>query len=1776
MFNRRKILKTFFRIFIVIIALLLLLIFLLNLPFVQSYLSQRAAAYLSKKTNTEVSIDGVYFRLPNKVALKSLYVEDLYKDTLLYSKELNINISLPKLLKKQVVINSVGLNTIKVDAHPNQDGMNFQFLVDAFSSPNDAVEKETSTKKSNKKPWAIVFPDTKIDLTSIDLNYATNAQTYNIQLGQLGLDVDDIQLTENVIRLDELKLVDTDLSLAFSEQEEKDTTQSGGGTTPLILFCEKLSLSDISFQFQTDSMAIAADVGILEADSVDFTMEESIDIDIPTFKLSESRFQLDQGISPPIKGFDPAHFIIQDIHLEISDFTYHDLDIYATIDSLSALEPKGAKVENLTASVHYNLDTAEVEDLLLRTNQSIIKANNTLVTFPFVRQGGELGDMELQSNIKRSVVHPDDVVFFAPMLEDMYFFQNNKNNKVAFNGVVTGTLDDLRINTIDVNGWNSHFNGQGRLLKVLDQNQTYFNFEANVIELDEAGLKKWIPENTLPPYMSLPSSLFAKATLKGPYKALDFGLEATTTRPGIPIATKLKSTGVINNVLDFEDLSFKLNVDTLYTSKSDLLSIIPASALPDYLDFPPELILSGALDGNLDSIKTEFDLYSIRGGNFSFLNASGDVSGFSSGSTPNFDLTINELDLKAEEILAFLPKSLLPDFIVIPRIKNANGFIKGIKNTYTSDLSVDTDIGKIIVNGSLQDSLYNFKLDLSALDIEQLFTEEGYEQFIGTPLSELGINVDINGSGFDPDSNLMANFRVVIKPTDDIYDWKEGLVIEGAINRQSAVSKLYIDEYGAKAAATSYANYNPGQDTFAFDMNLDLLDFYRLRLTSLPFNVKGDLSTSIKGSEVDQLKVGVRMDDWTIQYDTLTERSDSLLLIADLDSNNNVIKLESDFIYGRINGKFKIAELATQIQDQITAYLTPDKDKISSDSLPETNFNALIELEKPEILTMGYIPGLKEIAPCFVLSSFDSKEQLLKIYSEIPSLKYSNFELLNLFFQFSADQEDLQYDINFSDIYLYNAYRIENISLIGDAQNGVLSNQLTQRDSSLTERFNLNAEVDLLPEKYIIRLKDDQLLNYNHWAINPKNAIHYQKEGIYAYDWDMSYEDQKIAIANEELTPDNIALTLSNFNLKFIADLIQLNSGIVEGITSGEVMANKVLEEPSFSVDLMTQNLGVLGAKLGDLKSKVDYSADQVADLDIGLVGFGNDLALNGIYKVDSLDEDLNFDLQINSTNLKNLEAALEPYLSLLTGDLKGQLKINGEVDEPKIIGNVNASNVTVRPNITQAILGINKAEINFTENGFSIPEFIITDSLNREATCSGEILTYNYRDFGLLFNFDAEDFLLLNTTREDNDLYFGKLTADLSTEIIGDFENPVITVDIKPERGSDITYIYSYGGIQSIESSDGIVEFISSRDTLEEDPRDKRLLQAVQTGYGYDISINAAVNDNLKITVITDEASNDRFIGQGNGDLAVRMLPNNDIEMTGGIRLTSGKYYFTYSEVIRREFDVKDGSSVNFEGNPYNPLLNVIAAYTTRTSPYGLIVSELGNDRQVSEDERKAWKSTYSKNETFVAEIGIRGPLKEIELGTEVKYPNTSNNTNSEDVKNALNSLNQDPSRTNTQAFSLILFNGFIAEDIGNGDGQLIDVNSGLSDLITSQLNNLANRYIKFVDLNFGVESAGSGSGNLFENSDFRVSLSKSFLDDRLTINVDGVATNDPEETSQAYLNNISLEYALTDEGVLKIKLFNKRENDDVFNGNVVKLGGALVFSKDFNQIKLFGKKNK
>ncbi len=165
-------------------------------PAVQNKIISRVTAELEKKLKTKVRISRVNIKFFKSIQLKGIYIEDQRKDTLLYADKLLATISVFELRNRKLTIESVELENarIKVRRFKDEKAMNFDFIIDAFSS-ND-------TTPSAKKPWD--FNLQRIKLVENVFSYRDERWSDYTPC----IDFEDVHLSHLNVDVDQLKFYD--------------------------------------------------------------------------------------------------------------------------------------------------------------------------------------------------------------------------------------------------------------------------------------------------------------------------------------------------------------------------------------------------------------------------------------------------------------------------------------------------------------------------------------------------------------------------------------------------------------------------------------------------------------------------------------------------------------------------------------------------------------------------------------------------------------------------------------------------------------------------------------------------------------------------------------------------------------------------------------------------------------------------------------------------------------------------------------------------------------------------------------------------------------------------------------------------------------------------------------------------------------------------------------------------------------------------------------------------------------------------------------------------------------------------------------------------------------------------------------------------------------------------------------------------------------------------------------------------------------------------------
>jgi hypothetical protein len=129
------------------------------------------------------------------------------------------------------------------------------------------------------------------------------------------------------------------------------------------------------------------------------------------------------------------------------------------------------------------------------------------------------------------------------------------------------------------------------------------------------------------------------------------------------------------------------------------------------------------------------------------------------------------------------------------------------------------------------------------------------------------------------------------------------------------------------------------------------------------------------------------------------------------------------------------------------------------------------------------------------------------------------------------------------------------------------------------------------------------------------------------------------------------------------------------------------------------------------------------------------------------------------------------------------------------------------------------------------------------------------------------------------------------------------------------------------------------------------------------------------------------------------------------------------------------------------------------------------------------------------------------------------------------------------------------------------------VSQLLASQLNELAKSTIQGVDISFGIDTytAATESGGEETKTSLSYEVRKSFLNDRAQIEFSGRFDDLTQQqgNTDMSMNNLSFEYRLDSAASKFLKVYNEHSYEDVFTGEIVKTGVGFTYRKRYQYFK-------
>jgi len=540
-----------------IIALFLLIVLLLQIPYVQNIVKDKAVSYLEKKIGTDVKIGRIEIGLPKTVILEDVYFESQQGDTLISGEKLAVDISLFKLLSNEVKINSIDLTGINGRVSRNKQGVfNFDYIIKAFDSgkPKDTTgtPMKFSVNKVNLDRVRIKYDD---DITG---NYLTAGITHfdtrfkEFDFDNLAFNIPKINLEGVTVRfkqsmVDEIaqttqkaaeeasKQPDLSLKLGEINLENIDVgydNEGSGLDTGLKLKRLFAKVNEVNLKTQLidlDNLEIENLKGGLAFGKAEEKAQKELPETSAAVQKAQWKFKLnntdikdvafkfnDQNAAPVAKGIDFKHLDISNFNLKAKDFSYGPELISGNIQKLTIKDKSGLDLQELRTEFIYGSRGAELKNLYLETPQTLIK-DHIAVAYPSLEAvQKDIASLSVNANLDNSQIGFKDVLLFAPQLANTAPFKGNPNGSLFINSNVKGQLADLYIGNLEVRGiGRTVIAASGRIKGLPDVKTAYFDLNIKEFRSTSKDINSFLPAGTLPANFRLPANLAVKGTFKG-------------------------------------------------------------------------------------------------------------------------------------------------------------------------------------------------------------------------------------------------------------------------------------------------------------------------------------------------------------------------------------------------------------------------------------------------------------------------------------------------------------------------------------------------------------------------------------------------------------------------------------------------------------------------------------------------------------------------------------------------------------------------------------------------------------------------------------------------------------------------------------------------------------------------------------------------------------------------------------------------------------------------------------------------------------------------------------------------------------------------------------------------------------------------------------------------------------------------------------------------------------------------------------------------------------
>ncbi len=1222
-----------------------------------------------------------------------------------------------------------------------------------------------------------------------------------------------------------------------------------------------------------------------------------------------------------------------------------------------------------------------------------------------------------------------------------------------------------------------------------------------------------------------------------------------------------------------------------YITPADL-----AAFVPQLKNFDDALTLTAAFSGNLRHI--EIPVLAVSSGNKRIvLNVNGDIKNIND--IKNIEYSLPHIEVKADaaeiaNITTNLAKLTPQAESIITNCGNVHidGLLRGNANKMHFSGDVTTSLGGVKLNGMFaQDpksrmQSYKGAVRTDGFNIGKLLSKE---ELLGS--TALDIEVDtkrspsgISGSGagdvkyVDLKGYRYSNITADVDLKKDQYeghvkidDDNVKVDVNGVLMQQGQLKLIDV------AAQVSDVNF----------ANLKLSQKYPQHRLSM------SIETSLHGENLDDAIGNIIIHDLAFKDKENNGVGIDYFIVESTDnddsSGNKTVKVSSDIINGELIGQFDMAHIAPAAKNMLSQ---PFPSLFSYSPIPSkgrkrlNDFTYNIDINVPDDIVGFFKLPVSLLSPLSLSGFFNESAHSARFVASAPYIlqKKKLIEQTRLALDINGEENNVAMTAH-SIVPLKKGKLNLNVDMNG--VNDRLDTNVAwtvPREKEYSGQVNLSAllgkgtednpnlitaDIDINPTKITF--------NDTVWQMHPAKVKVVGKD-VDVSGFKASCDKQFISIDGRvsKDVDDLLCVELNDINLDYIFETLAIDNVMFGGRGTGKFYASDIyskmprLSTPNLHVDGLAYNYAVLGD--ADIKSQWD-SENMAVDIDADIKQpNGCSSKINGsIYP--TMDS-LYFEFNTKKVNVK----FMKPFMSAFTSDIEGEASgfacLYGNFKRIDLYGDIFADRLRVKLDFTNTYYSASDS-IKLRPGNISFKNVKLKDREGHEATLNGWVKHKYFHDASFNFSVtNARDFLCYDVKQRPDQNWYGTIYGDGSVFVKGEPGSVDIDVNMRTAANSKFTFVLSDAEVATeynfITFRDRGKKLKPSDEAADSIPLKVREFQAGnhnEESQGpattYRINLMAEVSPLAQMILVMDPVGGDRIKANGQGNIRMTYSNTDDkLTMLGMYTLTRGSYNFTLQDIIVREFAIREGSTISFNGDPFAARLDVTAQYQVNANLQDL-------DESFATD-----KDMNRTNVPVQALLKVSGDIKEPVIGFDLAFPTLT----SEADRKVRSIINTDD-MMNRQIIYLLALNRFYTpEYMGATTTRNNELASVASSTISSQLSSMLGQ----LSDNWSISPNFRSDKGDFSDVEVELALSSQLLNNRLLFNGNfGYRDNTMNTRNSNFIGDFDIEYLLTKNGNIRFKAYNHFNDQNYYVKSALTTQGiGVVFKHDFDRLFDFLKK--